>query len=113
MAEWSRWVLLVTVAGASVALLGNGCGSSNQQVAANQTADASAGSGGAGASAGVAGDDTGGLAAASVPCASDKACSPSNQLCDPNRNLCVDCLTDPDCGSKQTCNAGVCTSYTS
>lgn len=47
------------------------------------------------------------------PCQSDKECRVVDGLCDPDRNVCVECLTENDCGTNEACLSGICTAYTS
>ncbi|MCH2110310.1 MAG: hypothetical protein MK135_13385 [Polyangiaceae bacterium] len=47
-----------------------------------------------------------------VFCESDKACRDNNQVCDTARYVCVDCLSDNDCGEESICEASTCSTVT-
>jgi hypothetical protein len=49
----------------------------------------------------------------STPCTSDKTCTPNEQLCDDARSICVDCMSDSDCGDSARCVEGFCETFAS
>lgn len=47
-----------------------------------------------------------------APCQSDKDCRSADGLCHPDRSVCVECLTENDCGTNEACLSGLCSPYT-
>lgn len=115
--------LLLTVP--AVALITYACGGSSStylpEGSAGETGAGGKGSGGKGNGSGGDGEagsngtgsaGSGGSGNEPITCQSDKACTVADQLCDLTRSVCVDCLTDPDCGENSECRLGECKPYT-